>query len=77
MGNVVSKTQEWDEISERNPDNLNARWTFIFRFYPLEIGFLILKHLQYQNLSFSDGSAELSESQPQFWRHTSYICGRA
>jgi len=32
MGNVVSKTQEWDEISERNPDNLNEKWTFIFRY---------------------------------------------
>lgn len=32
MGNVMSKTQEWDDISERNPDNLNERWTFIFRY---------------------------------------------
>eukprot|EP00483_Globobulimina_turgida_P001114 UN01116 len=32
MGNAVSKTQEWDEISERNPDNPNERWTFIFRY---------------------------------------------
>eukprot|EP01084_Bolivina_argentea_P031846 58928_1 len=32
MGNVVSKTQKWDDISERNPDNLNETWTFIFRY---------------------------------------------
>eukprot|EP01084_Bolivina_argentea_P043758 80584_1 len=32
MGNVLSKTDEWNEISERNPENLNERWTRIFRY---------------------------------------------
>eukprot|EP01084_Bolivina_argentea_P217561 369343_1 len=32
MGNIQSTTKEWDQISERNPDNPNERWTFIFRY---------------------------------------------
>ena len=32
MGNILSKTDDWNDISERNPENLNERWTRIFRY---------------------------------------------